>query len=275
MEIKDKIVVVTGAARGIGKAMCQRFHQEGAAGIVVADLDLAEAEAVAAELGGIARRCDVSQEADIQALVAAAEAEYGRIDLFCSNAGLGRGDGEHCAAASNDTWQLMWEVHVMSHVWAARACLPKMLERGSGYFLNTSSAAGLLNQVGDAAYSTTKHAAVGFAESLSISHGAQGIGVSLLCPQYVATRMIGDESDGANGVWEGVITPAQLADVVVAGLAAEDFLILPHPEVLDFYRRKGENYGRWIGGMRKIYKAMVKPDGDVDFDQTGVTQGKS
>jgi NAD(P)-dependent dehydrogenase (short-subunit alcohol dehydrogenase family) len=187
--------------------------------------------------------------------------KHGRIDLFCSNAGIIATDGPpwYATSASNDTWQAMWDIHVMSHVYAARACLPSMIERGEGYFLNTASAAGLLNQIGDAAYSTTKHAAVGFAEALAITHGDDGIRVSCLCPQAVATRMIGVVEDGGTAGVDGVLPPSAVADAVVEGLAEERFLILPHPEVATYRERKTADYDRWLGGMRKLRRQFGNP----------------
>ena len=203
MDLKDKIIAVTGGANGIGKALCQRFAAEGAKAIAVIDLEADPAKKLADEIGGIAYVADVSEEADIQKVIVDLEQRFGHIDLFCSNAGIGFGNppGGHAASQNNQQWQSIWQVNVMAHVYAARAALPAMLKRGSGYFLNTASAAGLLSQIDDASYSTTKHAAIGFAESLAISHGDQGIGVSVLCPQAVATRMIGmdDPEDEAAG----------------------------------------------------------------------------
>ena len=260
MQLVDKIVVVTGGANGIGKALCERFHKEGARLVVVADLEEENARAVAESIAGESFAVNVREESQIQAMVADVEARHGTIDLFCSNAGIIALDGEPwwVTSAPNDTWQAMWDIHVMSHVYAARACLPGMIERGSGYFLNTASAAGLLNQIGDAAYSTTKHAAIGFAESLAITHGDQGIKVSTLCPQAVATRMIGDSAGGTAGV-DGVMTPEKVADAVIEGLAAEDFLILPHQEVVLYRERKAEDYDRWLAGMRKMRRQFGTP----------------
>ena len=260
MQLAGKVAVVTGGANGIGKALCERFHREGARKVVVVDLEEANARAVADSLDGDAFGVDVRNEHQIQAMVAEVESRHGQIDLFCSNAGIIALDGEPwwATSAPNDTWQAMWEIHVMSHVYAARACLPAMLDRGEGYFLNTASAAGLLNQIGDAAYSTTKHAAVGFAEALAITHGDDGIKVSVLCPQAVATRMIGGGDGGTAGV-DGVLSPEQVADEVVTGLDSEQFLILPHKEVIEYRRRKAEDYDRWLGGMRKLRRHTGVP----------------
>jgi len=261
MQVRDRIVVVTGGGNGIGKALCERFHAEGAAKVVVADLDQDAAESVAESVNGPAFAIDVRDEAQLAAMVAQVEESCGGIDLFCSNAGIIAGDGEpwHVTSAANTTWQAMWEIHVMAHVYAARACLPGMIARGEGYFLNTASAAGLLNQIGDAAYSTTKHAAVGFSEALAITHGDDGIKVSCLCPQAVATRMIGSVENGGTAGVNGVLTAEQVADAVVEGLAAEEFLILPHAEVAGYRQVKSDNYDRWLGGMRKLRRKYGNP----------------
>jgi len=261
MQIKDKVVIVTGGANGIGKALCERFAVDGARVVAVVDLEEDNARSVADAIGGVAFGVNVRDESQIQALVAKMEADYGRVDLFCSNAGIGAGDGEPwwATSAPNETWQAMWDIHVMAHIYAARACLPGMIERGEGYFLNTASAAGLLSQVGDAAYSTTKHAAIGFAESLAITHGDDGIKVSCLCPQAVATRMIGDSNGGTAGV-DGIISTEDLAGVVMDGLDQEIFLILPHPSVQRYRENKTNNYDRWIGGMRKLRRGFANPE---------------
>ena len=260
MDVAGKVIVVTGGANGIGKALCERFHQAGARKLIVADLEEENATRVADALDGDAFGVNVRDEAAIKDMVETVEARYGQIDLFCSNAGIIAMDGEPwwATSAPNESWQAMWDIHVMSHVYAARACLPAMIERGEGYFLNTASAAGLLSQIGDAAYSTTKHAAIGFAESLAITHGDDGIKVSVLCPQAVATRMVSDVSEGAGAAagGDGVITPEQVAETVVQGLAAENFLILPHPQVEQYRQNKAANYDRWINGMRKLRRSL-------------------
>lgn len=248
MDLKDRIIVITGAASGIGRAMAQRFAAEGPKLIVCADRDDAGARATAASIGGVAFKVDVSREADLQTLIDTVEADHGPIDLFCSNAGIGVGGG---AEASNDDWQRIWDINVMAHVWAARHLVPRMIARGGGYLLNTASAAGLLTQIGSAPYAVTKHAAVGLAEWLAITHGDQGIKVSVLCPQAVRTAMTAGNPDGVASV-DGMMDPEPLAEMVVQSIAAEEFLILPHPQVLDYMRNKTADYGRWIGGMRKL-----------------------
>ena len=261
MQVADKVVVVTGGANGIGKALCERFHAEGARVVIVADLEEENAKLVADAVGGEAFGVNVRDESQITAMVKDVESRHGAVDLFCSNAGIIAGDGEPwwATSASDDVWQAMWEVHVMAHIYAGRACLPGMIERGSGYFLNTVSAAGLLNQIGDAAYSTTKHAALGFAEALAITHRDDGIKVSALCPQAVATRMIGDTKDGGNAGVDGVLSPEQVAEEVIQGLAGEEFLILPHKEVEEYRRRKTDDYDRWLGGMSKLRRKFGNP----------------
>ena len=253
MELRDAIVLVTGGGSGIGRALCKRFAHEGARAVIVADLNEKAAKAVADSIGGLGLKCDVSVEADLRHAIDVTEKHYGPVDLLCSNAGIafGNGAGGSAASLSNDRWQRMWEVNVMAHVYAARAALPKMIERGRGYLLNTVSAAGLLSQIGDAAYSTTKHAAIGFAESLAITHGDQGIKVSVLCPQGVATPMLaGHERSPQAG--DGIISPEAVADATIEGLHSERFLILPHPQVLTYMQRKSSDYDRWLAGMRRL-----------------------
>jgi NAD(P)-dependent dehydrogenase (short-subunit alcohol dehydrogenase family) len=251
MELRDKVVVVTGGANGIGRALCRRFAAAGARGVVVADLDARGAGEVAAEIDGLAVATDVSVESDIFTLVEQTTSRFGFVDLFCSNAGIGVDGG---AEVSNEAWERIWQINVMSHVYAARAVLPGMLDRGSGYLLNTASAAGLLTQIGSAPYSVTKHAAVAFAEWLAVTYGDSGIGVSCLCPQGVRTNMLRQAQESGTGgfLTEGALEPEEVAEVVIAGLAEERFLILPHPEVAEYFRRKAGDWDRWIRGMRRL-----------------------
>ncbi|MCB9371940.1 MAG: SDR family oxidoreductase [Microthrixaceae bacterium] len=263
MELRGKVAVVTGGGNGIGRALCRRFVAEGAACVVVADLGGDAAASVAAGLGDAAAALEVNValEGDVVRLVEITEDRYGPIDLFCSNAGIAAPAGG--VEAPTEGWQQIWDVNVMAHVYAARTLIPRMVDRGGGYLLNTASAAGLLTNLGAAPYSVTKHAAVGLAEWLAITHGDQGIKVSCLCPQGVRTNMLlgaaGDAPDGdpaqlagAVVLAQGAIEPEDVAEAVVAGLADERFLILPHPEVLDYFRNKAGDYDRWIGGMRKL-----------------------
>jgi NAD(P)-dependent dehydrogenase (short-subunit alcohol dehydrogenase family) len=248
MQVQGKIIVVTGAASGIGRSMARRFKADGARQVVCADRDAEGVRQVAAEIGAVAMTCDVSREADIQALVEKTEAGEGPIDIFCSNAGIGVGGG---AETPNDAWQRIWDINVMAHVWAARHVVPLMIGRGGGYLVNTASAAGLLSQIGSAPYAVTKHAAVALAEWLSITHGDDGIKVSVLCPQAVRTAMTAGNPDGVASI-DGMMEPDDVAEAVVRTIEAETFLILPHAEVLEYMRRKTGDYDRWLGGMRKL-----------------------
>jgi NAD(P)-dependent dehydrogenase (short-subunit alcohol dehydrogenase family) len=250
MEIRDKVIVVTGGANGIGRALCRRFASSKPKALFVADLDKDGAAAVANEVGGVGIGCDVSREADIKALVAQAISREGRVDLFCSNAGIAVDGGPEVSDAD---WDRIWRINTLAHILAARAVLPGMLERGDGYLLQTVSAAGLLTQIGSAPYSVTKHAALAFAEWLSITYGDLGIKVSALCPQGVRTNMLMNALEGGGEfLKEGALEPEQVADIVVNGLAEERFLILPHPEVAEYFRRKSSDYDRWIRGMRRL-----------------------
>jgi NAD(P)-dependent dehydrogenase (short-subunit alcohol dehydrogenase family) len=257
MKLAGKVAIVTGGAQGIGAALCERFAQEGAKAVIVADINAAGAEAVAARIGGAAMPCDVSREADIVRLIDDTEEKFGPIDLFCSNAGIAvmDPDWDNPASAADEGWARSWAVNVMAHVWAARHLAPRMAARGGGYFLNTVSAAGLLSQIGSGPYTTTKHAALGFAENLAIATGDRGIKVSVLCPQGVDTAMLRGITRGVPDR-DGVLTPAQLADAVVAGLAAERFLILPHPQVATYLRRKTADPDRWLAGMARLRRGM-------------------
>lgn len=262
MQFDGKSVVITGAGSGIGAAMARAMAAKGAR-VCVSDLDLDKATAVAQEIGGIAVQCDVRDEAAIQRLVAEAAQAHGDVDIYVSNAGLGKGDPSHAASQPNDHWELNWQVHVMSHVYAARALLPMMIERGSGYLVNVASAAGLLNQIGDAAYSATKHAAVSFAESLAITHGADGIGVSVVCPQYVATPLLGLSDADARA---NLLTADDVADAVVAGVEADRFLILSHPDVATYAAHRGADHDRWIKGMQMLRAKAIDTFGEVSVE---------
>ncbi len=263
MELAGKVALVTGGANGIGRALCERFAAEGAAGVAVVDLELPAAEAVATTLGGVglALAADVGVEADVQAAVQATEATFGPIDLLVCNAGIGTNQG---IDAPTDEWQAVWDVNVMAHVFAARAVLPAMVARGEGYVLTTASAAGLLTNLGDAAYSATKHAAVGLAEWLAITYGDDGIRVSCLCPQGVNTDLLRFAAQGVAGatvLTEQLLEPEDVAEAVVAGLREERFLILPHPEVYEYEQRRAADRDRWLGGMRKLQRRVREARG--------------
>ena len=267
MELRDRVAVVTGGASGIGRALAQRFAEEGARGVVVADIDGPGAEAVSAEIGdrAISTRTDVADEEDVDELLAAARDAFGPIDLFCANAGVGAGTD---LDTPDEVWDLAFDVNIRAHILAARRLVPEWIERGEGYFLTTASAAGLLTQIGSAPYSVTKHAAVAFAEWLSVTYGDRGLRVSCLCPMGVNTAMLqagldmsGDEGLGTRVVAAAgdVLEPEEVAGVVVDALREERFLILPHPEVLEYFRRKGADYDRWLAGMRRLQASLVTP----------------
>ena len=250
MQIKDKIIVITGAASGIGKALAERFHQEGAAHLVLADLNQDALNAVAEPLNATAQVCDVSKEEDVIALVQTAEQAHGHIDLFCGNAGILRTGG---VDAPNEIWEQTMAINVTAHMYAARAALPKMIERGEGYFLITASAAGLLNQVGSLSYGVSKHAALAVAEWIQITHGHQGIKVSALCPQAVQSAMLKelDDDAGSAGV-DGIVSAEHVAECVVDTLNKEEFLVLPHPNVRKYFQFKASDYDKWLKGMQKL-----------------------
>ena len=248
MDPKRKVAVITGAASGIGRAAALRFAQEGAAGLVLADLNMAALKPVAEEVKGLAVACDVSREADLQRLVREAQEKYGRIDVYFSNAGIIHRGG---LEAPDAEWERNWKIHVMAHVWAARAVVEKMVARGGGYFLVTASAAGLLNIVESATYGVTKHGAVAFAEWLAIAYGRRGLKVSCLCPQAVITGMY--KGDGGSAGVDGALSAEDVAGEIVKVMAEERFLVLPHPTVLEYLRNKTADYDRWIGGMQKLY----------------------
>jgi NAD(P)-dependent dehydrogenase (short-subunit alcohol dehydrogenase family) len=250
MLLHNKVIVITGAATGIGRALALRFSRESPRALILADIDAARVAAVAAELHAQAIATDVSREPDIAHLVSTVTARYGAIDLFCSNAGIIVEGGEETPDAA---WQAIFGVNVMAHIYAARAVLPGMLARGEGYLLQTVSAAGLLSQIGSAPYAVTKHAALAFAEWLSITYGDRGIKVSCICPQGVLTDMLLRPRPGGESFLKaGAVTPEHVADCAVAGLADERFLILPHPEVAEYFQRKASDYDRWLRGMRRL-----------------------
>jgi NAD(P)-dependent dehydrogenase (short-subunit alcohol dehydrogenase family) len=252
MKLGDKIIVITGGGSGIGRAMAQRFSAEKPRRIIVSDINADSARAVAAEIGGVARPCDVSREAEVRALIEETEASDGPIDLFCGNAGIAVVGG---VELPDDAWQRSWNINVMAHVWAARVLVPRMLARGGGYLLSTASAAGLLSMVGAAAYTATKHAVVALCESLSIEYGARGLRVSCLAPLFVQTPMLDTALAAASATVAAsgaVLTPEAVAEAVVAGLDAERFFILPHPDVAAFVQRKTADPERWLARMRQL-----------------------
>lgn len=257
MEIRDRVVVITGGGSGIGAAIARRFAQEGAAAVVVADIDGDAARSVADDVGGDAYELDVTDERATSAMIAEVERVHGGIDILCLNAGIPT-DGS--VDAANDSWQRTWEVNVMAHVYATRHALPAMLDRGDGYIVTTASAAGLLTNVGAAPYSVTKHAAVALAEWLAVTYGSRGIKVSCLCPMFVATPMLdafAGHTDEMRDWVEGLaIDVDEVADTVVDGIREEKFLILPHPIVLDYFQRKALDYDRWISGMQKLNDSL-------------------
>lgn len=248
MEIKDKICVVTGAASGIGKALCVAFAEAGAKQVVCVDRNGEGAAETAEAVGGAAFTVDVSDEGQIKDMIDTVERDIGPIDLYWSNAGIAVGGGMD---TPNEDWQRTWDINVMAHVWAARHLVPLMKARGGGYLLNTSSAAGLLNQIGSASYGVTKHAAVGLAEWIALTHGDDGIKVSVLCPQAVRTEMTRGHEDHVAAI-NGMMEPEPVAQMCIEAIRDETFLILPHAEVRHYMKNKTNDYDRWIGGMRKL-----------------------
>ncbi|SDW41773.1 Short-chain dehydrogenase [Ruegeria halocynthiae] len=247
MHLSKKTVVITGAANGIGRGLSERFAQDGAL-VVCADIDLTGAQAIAKQIDGHAIKCDVSVENDVRALIETVEDTIAPIDLFCANAGILTLGGLDVPDAD---WDHIWKINVMSHVWAGRHLIPRMIARGGGNMMITASAAGLLNQPGAAPYGVTKHAAVGFAEWIALTYGAQGIRVSVLCPQAVRSEMIRGHEESVAAI-DGILEPDDVAQTCVEALAEERFLILPHPQVLDYMRLKSADYDRWISGMSKL-----------------------
>jgi NAD(P)-dependent dehydrogenase (short-subunit alcohol dehydrogenase family) len=257
MDIRGRVVVVTGSGRGIGAAMCRQFAAAGAELVVVSDRDEEAAMSVASGLGtaGWAVRCDVAVESEVQGLVTQVLERVGRIDIFCSNAGITVKGG---VEATNAEWQRMWDVNVMSRIYAARAVVPGMLQQGRGYFVQTASAAGLLTEIGSASYSVTKHADLALAEWLSVCYGREGIRVSCVCPLGVETDMLDGDDPVHRYLHLHSITADAAAAEILRGIELETFLILPHPEVLEFYRLKGENYDRWLRGMQRLRQKLVR-----------------
>ena len=249
MQVKNKRVVVTGAASGIGKALSEAFHKAGAKSVVAVDINIEGAEETANDVSGIAVEANVGQEKDIINVIEKANELSGGIDIFCSNAGIGGVPGFF--DVKTEDWQNIWEVNVMSHIYAARNVLPQMLERGNGYLMSTASAAGLLTQIGSAGYSVTKAAAVSFAEWIKISYGSKGIGVSCLCPQAVRTAMTAG-GPGVAGI-DGMIEPEEAAADVLDAINKNRFLVTPHAEVLEYIKRKGSDRDRWISGMQRLH----------------------
>jgi len=275
MELQDRVVVITGGGSGIGEALARAAHSAGAHHVVVADLDGAQAERVASDVNGTDVAIDVRDESAIRRLVDDTEFAHGPIDLFVSNAGFVTSAG---LEDSNEAIQRMWEVHCMAHIYAARAVLPSMIARGEGYLLNTASAAGLLTQIGSLAYSITKAAAVSIGEWISVSHHHQGVRVSVLCPQAVATNIIANspdhvaatptELDSGTGVaaGDGVLSADDVAQACLDAIREERFLVLPHPEVATYVERKATDRDRWLAGMRR-FQGMLYPDGDLPGDK--------
>lgn len=264
VEIAGSVVVVTGAGSGIGRALCARLALAGARHIVAADLDAAAAEETANQSDPrdhrdrrdrrdriSARHLDVRDEPEVRAVIEETRARHGAVDLYCSNAGVIAPGGVDLPDA---VWDHHWRVHVLAHVYAARALLPGWLERGNGYLLGTISAAALLNEIDSVPYAATKSAGLSVLEWLSITYGDRGIRCSALCPQGVRTPMLTD----GNFLAEGALTPEQVADAALAGIAAERFLILPHPEVEEYFRRRAGDYDRWLRGMRRLHKRVTQ-----------------
>jgi len=248
MIIKEKVAVITGGASGIGKAVAQKFVEEKAAVVYVADIDEKTLNETASDIGATPISCDVSKEDSVKGLVAKVQNECGRVDIFMSNAGV---YNEGTETAEDSEWMRNWSIHVMAHVYAARAVIPSMIRNKCGYLINTASAAGLLTHIDSATYSTTKHAAIGFAEYLSVNYASKGIKVSVLCPQAVKTAMTQGREDGIASV-DGMLEPSFLAEIAVESIQKEEFLILPHPQVLTYIQRKTADYERWLSGMRRF-----------------------
>lgn len=255
MELGERVVLVTGGANGIGRALCRRIHEERPLGIVVADLDQSAAEAVAEEVGGLAICCDVSCEDDVQNAVSRTVERFGRLDAVISNAGITAKGGVETPDAD---WDRLWQVNVMAHVYLSRAALPHLLEQETAVFLVTASAAGLLTEIGSAAYSVTKHASVAFAEWLSVHYRNRGLKVSCLCPAGVATDFLDLEDPIHQFLHVSSVTPEHVADCTIEALRQETFLVLPHEEVSEFFQFKTQNYDRWLHNFAHVNTRLQK-----------------
>ncbi len=256
MQVAGQITVATGAGQGIGRALAIAMAQAGAT-VVVTDSDMAKAQAVATEIGALAIRCDVSKLDEIERLVSDVQHRFGRIDIWVSNAGFANGEPDGPTSASDEHWERSWNIHVMAHLRATRLVLPDMIARRSGALINVASAAGLLSQIGDAAYSATKHAAVSLAQSLAIAHSDQGIHVSVVCPLFVATPLLGyDDKKPVDRPNDRVLLPQDVAMAILEGLKNEQFLILPHPEAGTYFLRRAQDMDRWIAGMTQLRQTM-------------------
>jgi len=254
MRVKDKVAIVTGGSNGIGAALCRRLAQEKAGAVVVADIDVQGAQSLAGEINGMAVRCDVAKEEEIFKLVQQTEDRFGPVDLYFSNAGIMI---QGLLEVANEDWRRIWEINVMSHIYGARAVIPGMLERGSGGFVITASAAGLLNQIDSTPYSTTKHAAVGVADNLAINYGDRGIQISVICPMAVRSLMTRD--GGGIAALDGMLEAEQVAEDVMAALEEERYMVMPHPKVKDYLQRKAADYDRWVKGMQRL-RTTYPPD---------------
>ncbi|WP_017930251.1 SDR family oxidoreductase [Robiginitomaculum antarcticum] len=254
----NKIVAITGAAGGIGLGIAKMFANNGAR---VALSDLKAPEAQAKELGGKAYVCDVSSEASVTSFIEAAEADLGPIDIYISNAGVGFGDGPNgeVAGGSNKSWETSWQVNVMGSVYAVRDLVPKWIERGGGRFVITASAAGLLNQIGSASYSATKHAAVGLAEAIAIAHRADNIFAHCICPQYVRSNMTKGQKFAEESK-DGLLEPSDVAAALKNAIANDEFLVLSHPVVGEYFKGKASDYNRYIHGMAKLKSKIAAED---------------
>ncbi len=250
MEINNKVVVITGGSGGIGQSLAFSFINENAKIVILLDINFNNFESKNNNL--ISKICDVTNEKALTKIIDEINLEFGLIDIFCSNAGVLSLGNEQ---TSIEDWNKNWNLHVMSHVFAAKKLIPDMLKRGSGYFVNTSSAAGLLSHIDSVTYSTTKHAAVGFAEWIAITYGKQGIGVSILCPQAVKTAMTSGRENEVSAL-DGMMKPEQVASEVIKAIKEETFLISPHDQVLGYFQNKANNYSRWIGGMQKLRQKL-------------------